>query len=77
MHSRNCEIFTASMVEAVQYSEYGNRLHEISLEQPLEHYIVNNMYDETMLYVSVGGRKGKRRRTIAHASQMTFTHADA
>ena len=30
-----------------------------------------------MLYVSVGGRKGKRRRTIAHASQITYTRADA
>ena len=44
-----------------------------ALDQPLNFYITNNMFDETRLYVAApGGHRAKRRRTIAHGCQITY-----
>ena len=51
----------------------GKHLREESLADPLDYYLTNNMYDETKLFVAApGGRRAKRRRTLAQACEITY-----
>ena len=47
------------------------------MDAPFDFYITNNMFDETKLFVAApGGHGAKRRRTVAHATEITWaTHA--
>ena len=65
-------MFTASLIET-RTDERDKELWRRSLETPLRHYLTNSMFDETKLYVAApGGRRAKRRRTIAHGCQITY-----
>ena len=64
-HTRHCPMFTGGMIEECQ-NENGKRVRTESLDEPLEYYMTNNMFDETKLYVAApGGHRAKRRRTLA------------
>ena len=64
-------MFTADMIE-IGYNDYGKRLREESLEEPLKFYITNNMFDETKLYIARDGGRAKKRRTVAQACQIAY-----
>ena len=71
-HVRGCGMFTASFVETRQ-DERSKRLRTESLDNPLEFYITNNMFDETKLFVAdPGGRRAKKRRCVALGCQITY-----
>ena len=70
-HVRGCGMLTADMIE-IGYNEYGKRLREESLEEPLKFYITNNMFDETKLYIARDGGRAKKRRTVAQACQIAY-----
>ena len=71
-HVRGCRMFTASFVETRQ-DERSKRLRTESLDNPLEFYITNNMFDETKLFVAdPGGRRAKKRRCVALGCQITY-----
>ena len=56
-HVRGCSMFTADMIEQ-GYNEHGKRLRTESLDDPLDFYITNNMFDETKLHVAAPGCAG-------------------
>jgi len=71
-HARGCGLYTADLIETRQ-EDRDQELWRRALDQPLNFYITNNMFDETKLYVAApGGHRAKRRRTIAHGCQITY-----
>ena len=53
-HSRRCGLFTAGLIETRQ-DERDVDLARRSAQEPFRHYITNNMFDETQLYVAAQG----------------------
>ena len=71
-HALGCRMFTAALIEQ-RTDEENNERYRRSLKRPFRHYMTNNMFDETQLYVAApGGHRAKRRRTMAHQCQITY-----
>ena len=70
-HTREAGMFVADMTETAT-KDFAETLSDESFREPLDMYITNNMFDETKLHVAApGGRRAKRRSTIAHLCQVT------